>query len=610
MQNGGQKIIDCIFKKNVKLAVDENLFAQYQSWIKHIAKECELYAVVLDEAVQLQGVLRGQFPHVDYSKHAKSNVVEIHETEINDKLSQYRRATDLLYVMTAVVEDLTKSIKCAGIFASTMFSAFTALVNEENISRDRLHFKTFSDLSITNLQEIIAFSAQTLGSSITSTLQLEFLNWELRLYYFIEIAVKQYILPAFHEHLPANATQAAELIVTSLQKAFPYARERAINYVENFFNQSLYNPQKKLLIEKIYFSCIMSNNTIYVANDNDAEIISSGFAQIERKYAKHMEVKIKEKIIKEALQINFFNTYPYNIPPENPDLDPIFIEINRQSGILGDKGLIAEYIVAEICRRAAYSKLNLFEFFNNSLNINYLPKGVLNNTYFNVIRCGTISQIFKGDMEYNKIKPFITENPDMAVFPTLKAKPDILTLLTNNNGSAVRCYIQVRARRSTMTLAKFLNALETLNPKNFFISASTLRNKWLQHWQENQSLFDTYVRIIVSFSGFAEELINLVNLYNQSYGERQPIILLNPQTQMIGMLAKNNKFFKVDTTTKKSYRVKRTFSGKIEDLRIVYKNDEMSTTSNIKYTQLTIRNFLTLKDEIVNTTDNEDIMQE
>jgi len=178
-----------------------------------------------------------------------------------------------------------------------------------------------------------------------------------------------------------------------------------------------------------------------------------------------------------------------------------------------------------IVRNAGYELKNLID-----LSFSGIPKdSVARHLSIDRVEiCGTPTELgittfdcLAGNYEY----PVIT-------FPSTFTKPDLCIPAVDQDQVKVPVYVQVKNHQQPLTPYKFMEAIQSLQPKYFFKNAPDQRAEFERLISKN--FYDRYVRIVTSYSGFNSTVIEHVKKYNSMFGKSQPIVLFHPPKEKLG----------------------------------------------------------------------------
>jgi len=175
------------------------------------------------------------------------------------------------------------------------------------------------------------------------------------------------------------------------------------------------------------------------------------------------------------------------------------------------------------------------------------------HTKFDINICGSPSDfdfLIKNnhDLFQNLDKIF---KGNFLIFPTKEAKPDCtcggviendITLngINIKKGKNILCNAQSKNYNELLTFPHFKEAIESLHPYKFFTGFIHLQTNFLNWWLTNPTIFDNYIRIIVGFHGFHQDVIDIVKAHNQRH-PTQPIMLVETSEDLIGSNLSNNE---------------------------------------------------------------------
>lgn len=240
-----------------------------------------------------------------------------------------------------------------------------------------------------------------------------------------------------------------------------------------------------------------------------------------------------------------------------PDEDPIFRILHVDlKGEVVDKGKVGEFIAAQVLRRGVTKSVH--NHLQQFVALSGVPEDtVLKHYRFNVRLCGSPEEFNKTNVEVLLDK----EELPRAFFCSVSAKPDLFTFLVTvqANQHHIPCAIAVKTWGERVCPGDWIDIINSVDPACFFTKKNGgafkhERAEWLREWRSNPNLFQSFVRIVVSWSGFHSDIWTVVKQYNEIYGREQPFILLHSDPALLGpQLAKR---LALDTSKQGSAKIK------------------------------------------------------
>jgi len=286
-------------------------------------------------------------------------------------------------------------------------------------------------------------------------------------------------------------------------------------------------------MKQIIFSAYMHNNRIILRQSLDVEhieIVNFGITLLEKMEEdksnendrKSLEVfSLGEPFINEMLIGNRDNS-------KNPNDDPVFQYLKDIAS--NNRGSDGEYIAARIFQRVSGKMLSdIFDF----KKLGIVPKSLACQLMFgNAITCGNVD-------DYNTNEIVLLTNGTIQFFPNKDVGPDIVSPLAWKDPSVKTnppyFYTQVKNFDKPMIPSIFQKARQSLCPSEFFRgnSATVNRTDFFKYWTNHPTMYDLYIRCVVSITGYSSHVWTEVAKHNEAY-PNQPLLLLELTENLIG----------------------------------------------------------------------------
>jgi len=347
----------------------------------------------------------------------------------------------------------------------------------------------------------------------------------------------------YDELCKVNKSQINQLLKEKLENGLLSLKERVHIYWESFCDKT-----EPLIVQKLYFFLVMTNGRLYFAKEDELDAVNCGFGLLKSFYHDNIIVST----FQEPIPFNFFKNSLKDEIQTNPNQDLVFKELIDRIPI--EKGNVGQFLIANIIRRAKGQ--NLFSFFQAS------SQGIKQTSILNKLKFSKKIQVLAKEDELDNspdVKSIInwSQIGDKFILnPTNSHKADLIVPIEweeNQLKDLPSFTFQIKNYSNHISPSQFEDImLPSLNPNNWYSSASNKRKEFISFWDKNPNFFDIYIRCVASVYGFSDDVKRLVTKYNEIYGDFQPILLLEPNESLIG-----SDFWKVlhpSNETKKSKR--------------------------------------------------------
>lgn len=484
-QEGGHSIIYSLFLNSlIKMQTKPDFYMNKMNEIYTKGKINKLI-VCFDEVIVTKSSLIGYFMH-SYLKHFDSFHIKLQKEEIetkkvpNNNINANNKPTNLLYAFTIAAEELVNN-GIASVFISTHFSAFNALLNEKRpFSRSVMNFTRFFDLPIITTDDIINYFETKFGITLE--------RWKIE-YFSGRPLFFSYLLTEFLniKSKDENIEYDIESIISEAKHQIKETVKRYISSMEGKYERTL-------------FSLNMHGGILDFESKDIENEVNNGIARVINVSSKSIKAKIYEQPILEELN-SIINT------EMKPNEDVIFKYIGSNLNDNSKEGLLSEFVTARILIREGINIL--FKWFNDTPGFNQLSFfGKDNpNIDFSPKLCGTKDEIELNFSKSLEFSDFFDKN--ILFRPSNLVGPDLMTSIVLEYQVVPIC-IQVKNWNRPLGPSDIKKCLESLHPKFFFEEGNSSRNDFINWWKRNPNFFDKYIRVIVSFSGFSDQALNLV----------------------------------------------------------------------------------------------------
>jgi len=172
-------------------------------------------------------------------------------------------------------------------------------------------------------------------------------------------------------------------------------------------------------------------------------------------------------------------------------------------------------------------------YFSNFIEINddyrnYLKsvKKLTHNKYFNILYCGTPEELMEERHYKNKVDIYFDiQNFINCGYLNNFPWDCFSNFIDNSTGFNISAIIQIKTEAKRIGKSKLLKILEGFNPNTAFKHTKSY-NQWEDKLKDNNIFERGSFRVIVSGSGFTQEVYKLVTYYNNK-NELHPIILMH-----------------------------------------------------------------------------------